>query len=98
MAETVRLVDIEGATSIHIDVQITDQGDLLLSGQDIGQAPEAVFGDSDHEYWLTVSAEDKDSLLVALSEKHYSGNASVISELKATLESKGIPHKFQSHS
>lgn len=98
MADPIRLVDIKGATSIHIDVQITDQGNLLFSGQDLGAAPRTVFGDSDYEYWLTVSAEDKDSLLVALIETHYCGNAPVISELRDTLDWKGIPHKFQSYS
>ena len=98
VADPMRLVDIEGATSIRVDVQITDQGDLLFSGRDIGQAPKAVFGESDYEYWLTVSAEDKDCLLMALIETHYSGDASVISELRDTLDSKDISYTFQSYS
>jgi hypothetical protein len=98
VVKTIRLVDIEGPTAIHLDVQITDQGDLLFSGQDLGEAPEMVFGDSDHEYWLTVAKRDKDSLLLALIEKHYAGNASVISVLQETLDSRGIPYEFQSYS
>ena len=79
MSKTIELVNKKGATSIHIDVQIDEDGDLKFSGQDIGDAPEAIFGDSDYEYWLTVPAAEKDRLLLALIEKHYAGDALVIS-------------------
>jgi hypothetical protein len=97
MANKVNLVHIEGATSIYIDVKITDQGDLLFSGQDLGKAPIEMFGDSDYEYWLNIPAQNKDQMLLALIEKFYSGNARVISELKTFLESKKIPCNFSSY-
>ena len=73
-----------------------DTGDLLLSGQDIGEAPQQIFGKDDYEYWLTVPATEKDRVLLALIEKIYRGNPSVISELREFLESKGIPCEFHS--
>ena len=73
MNDPVKLVRIGGDTSIYIDVCINEKGDLLFSGQDIGDAPEEIFGDSDYEYWLTVPASEKDRLLLALIEKHYAG-------------------------
>ena len=97
MTEPVNLIDQKGSTSIHIDVRIKDNGDLLFSGQDIGEAPQEIFGDSDYEYWLTVPAAEKDRLLLALIEKHYGGNSSVISQLRELLESKKIPCEFHSH-
>jgi hypothetical protein len=45
MSEKVRLVDTHGATSVRIDVEITDEGDLLFSGQDVGDAPNEFWGD-----------------------------------------------------
>jgi hypothetical protein len=90
------LVKQGGATSIHIDVQIDDKGNLLFSGQDIGRAPEEIFGDLDYEYWLTVPAAEKDRLLLALIQKFYHGDASVISGFRELLESKDIPHQFHS--
>ena len=45
MNEPIKLVSQGGATSIHIDVRINENGDLLFSGQDIGDAPEKFFGD-----------------------------------------------------
>src|SRR5210317_266149 len=81
MQKKVQLFSQSGSTSIHIDARIDKAGDLLLSGQDIGDAPEEIFGDLDYEYWLTVPASEKDRLLPALIEKHYAGDALVVSTL-----------------
>ena len=97
MSDPIKLVSQGGSTSIHIDARITEEGDLLLSGQDIGEIPEQFFGDSDYEYWLTIPAAEKDRALLALIEKHYAGNATVISELREFLESKKIPCAIFSH-
>lgn len=63
MSERIRLVDITGATRVRIDVEITREGDLLFSGQDVGEAPQRFWGDADYEYWLKISAADKDRVL-----------------------------------
>ena len=97
MTEPIKLVSQGGSTSIHIDVRIEKNGDLLFSGQDIGDAPEEIFGDLDYEYWLTVPAAEKDKLLLALIEKHYAGNSTVISEMREFMESKQISCAFFSH-
>lgn len=94
MTHKVKLVEIEGSTSRYVDAEITDKGDLLLSGQDIGDAPRAIWNEDEYEYWLTVRAADKDRVLLALLEKLYTGNPSVVSELKHYLESKDIPCEF----
>jgi len=47
-----------------------------------------------NEYWLTVRAINKDRVLLALLEKLYTGNPSLISNLKHYLESKSIPYEF----
>ena len=96
MEKKVKLVEVKGATSIYIDVEITQAGDLLFSGQDLGEAPESFFGDSDYEYWLMIPQEHKDAVLLALIEKQYAGNRSVISEFQELLKSKGIPSEFHS--
>ena len=97
MNEPIKLVSQGGSTSIHIDMRIDENGNLLFSGQDIGEAPEMFFGDSDYEYWLTVPASEKDRLLLALIEKHYAGDALVVSSLREFMESKNIPYNFHSH-
>ncbi len=96
MTKPIKLVSQGGSTSIHIDVRINEDGNLLFSGQDIGNAPEEIFGDIDYEYWLTVPAAEKDRLLLALIEKHYAGDAMVVSTLREFMESKEISCGFYS--
>ena len=97
MSDPIKLVRRGGSTSIYIDMSIDENGNLLFSGQDIGSAPDEIFGDSDYEYWLTVPASEKDRLLLALLEKHYAGDAMVVSTLREFMESKEIPYNFHSH-
>jgi len=96
MSDPIKLVRRGGSTSIYIDMSIDENGNLLFSGQDIGSAPDEIFGDSDYEYWLTVPASEKDRLLLALLEKHYAGDALVVSTLRELMESKEIPCSFHS--
>lgn len=65
-AKKVKLVARRGETSVFIDAEIDEKGNLVLSGQDIGKAPKEWFGDSDYEYWLVVAASDKDHVLSIL--------------------------------
>ena len=95
--ERVQLVRQGGSTSIHIDVRVEEDGDLLFSGQDIGEAPEQIFGKDEYEYWLTVPAAEKDRLLLALIEKIHKGNALVVSEMKEFLEERNIPYGFHTY-
>ena len=94
MTETVELVSKGGSTSVHIEVCVKNNGDLRFSGQDIGQAPATMFGDSDYEYWLTVPKNQKDRFLLALIEKLYAGNCGLISELQDLMAEKGISYEF----
>ena len=96
MINSVSLVRIEGPTSIYIEASITEEGDLVVSDQDIGEAPLEYMGDSDYEYSLRIRAAHKDDLLLALLEKLYSGDARLVSELREYLDSKGIPAEFGS--
>jgi hypothetical protein len=90
------LVDEKGVTTVFIEVEITSEGDLLFTGQDIGKLPAELFGDSDYEYWLRIKEEYKDQVLLALLEHLYSGSTGLISAFREVLESKGIPCEFSS--
>ena len=63
----------------------------------MGEACEKFWGDSDYEYWLKIAAADKDRVLLALIEKLYFGNSSLVSEIKDYLASKDIPSEFASY-
>jgi len=53
---SVRLYETRGATTILIDAEIKENGDLVLSGYDYGEAPEQTWGDSGYEYWVVLEA------------------------------------------
>lgn len=95
--EKIELVKVKGPTSVSIEVGITEEGDLLFSGQDIGEAPELVFGDADHEYWLRVPAAQKDRVLLALIAHCYTGNLSLVSEIRDLLRAQDIPCDFKTY-
>jgi hypothetical protein len=59
-----------------------------------GDAPAGFWGDDDDEYWLTVPAEEKDRVLLALLEGLYRGRFDAVSRFRDLLETKGIPYRF----
>jgi len=92
----IRLYESRGDTTILIDVEIAEDGRLEISGQDLGEAPEKYWGDSDYEYWVSVRPEHKDRVLLALIERLYGGNSTVVSEFMEFLKSRDIPYEFDS--
>ena len=97
MGKTIVLVDKGGRTSVHIDATIDDAGDLVFSGQDIGEAPSEYVGDSDYEYWLTIPAREKDSVLLALVERLFLDGTGLITNVSCLLDSKGISYSRHIH-
>ena len=63
MNEPIKLVSQGGSTSIHIDMRIQDNGDLLFSGQDIGDAPSEIFGDLDWAHSQVIQPQSAHSTL-----------------------------------
>ena len=55
--------------STHLTARITEDGDLLISGQDIGDAVEEFWHDLDFEYFLKVESAHLDALLRLLREE-----------------------------
>jgi len=95
MAElSVQLYRQTGPTRVSIDAEISPKGDLVISGQDLGAAPLAAFGETEYEYWLTVDAAAKDRLLLLLVARLYAGRPELITELRRWLEEVGVPYEF----
>lgn len=65
----VTLFEQKGETSIHIDAEISDEGDIKINGQDVGKAPQEFWGDSDYEYSVFVSGKHTDAVKDALLDK-----------------------------
>ena len=65
----VTLFEQEGETSIYIDAELNDSGDITINGQDVGKAPREFWGDSDYEYSVFVSGKYIDAVRYALLDK-----------------------------
>ena len=86
-------------------VRLTDAGDLLIEGQDLGPGVELFFGAREYEFARTVRAadmpalrralhlDDEDDLLAALGER-YGGKGT--SELEQFVQDAGVPSEFWS--
>src|SRR5262245_24409947 len=94
LSPSLRLYEQRGETSIFIDATITKSGDLKVSGQDVGKAPQTFWGDDDYEYWVQVPQAQKDQVLLTLLEQLYKGNPHAVEEFRTLLETKGIPCTF----
>ncbi len=91
----VSLYEHRGETSIFLEATTSSGGDFAMAGQDIGRAPQEVWGHDDYEYTVTVSAAEKDRLLLALVKKIYGGDPMGTLHLMKLLEAEGIPYSFQ---
>jgi hypothetical protein len=94
--QRVSLYRQQGETTIHIEARITETGAVEVSGQDVGKAPQELWGDDDYEYWVTVAPEQKDRLLLALLEALYRDNPHAVVDLKELLTKNDIPYIFDS--
>ncbi|MBA2436349.1 MAG: hypothetical protein H0V54_14935 [Chthoniobacterales bacterium] len=90
----VQICEHKGEPSTYISAGIKDNGDLEMSGIDIGKSVEERFGSEDYEYWVTVPAKQKDAVLLSLLEAHYRGSGMAEVSFKQLLTEKGIPFKF----
>ena len=87
----VQLLEERGRTSRFIHARIEDNGDLVVEGQDVGDAPKKGFDDSDYEFIVTVKAQDKDMVILALVEKLFGGRFKAVDEFRQFLGERAIP-------
>ena len=97
-AKHVELYEQKGDLRISIDAAIDDKGNFLVSGQELGESVRKFWGDDDYEYWLFVSKENKDRLLLALIKRLYAGNANAVGDLCKWLRENDIPYVFDSYA
>jgi hypothetical protein len=74
--------------------EIKENGDLVLSGYDCGQSVKEFFGDFDHEYWLTVKAENLSSVILYLIKDRFKTDT----EFRDWLNEKDVQFDFYSYT
>ena len=83
----VKLYEERGETSRYIDAEITKDGDIVMTGQDLGKLPEEHWGDSDYEFFVYISAKYKEDVHRVLLEIFHADNLNVANnfeDLKST--------------
>ncbi len=84
-------------TSVHVEVYIHEEtGNLVMAGQDLGKAPLEFFGEDEYEYFLSVSREDKDRLLLQLMLQVFGGDRTPRTTFGAWLDERGIGYALHS--
>ncbi len=81
-SKKVQLYEERGETSRYIDAEITKDGDLVMTGQDLGKLPQEYWGDSDYEFWVYVPSKYKDYFHRILLEKFHADNPNVVDQFK----------------
>ena len=81
-SKKVQLYEERGETSRYIDAEITKDGDLVMTGQDLGKLPKEFWGDSDYEFFVYIPAKHKDDVHRVLLEKFHSDNPSVVNQFE----------------
>jgi len=89
--------------SRFLQASMTDDGDLVISGQDLGDEVERIFGVREYEWTWTVRSSDVPELATALGTPsgvlealtaQFSGDGAA--GLKAFLEEHQVPHEVWS--
>jgi hypothetical protein len=86
------LRDEEEFTSI--DLALTTEGGIDLSGQDMGPAVRRTWGDNDYEYGIKIAPADAAKLAFALIAEHYHGDLQAVQKVRALAERHGINAGF----
>lgn len=89
--KTDRLYEDRKVTSRFNDAEIKNDGNLVISGYDVGEAPRRWFGHDDFEFWVTLEAGQKDCLLLALIEKCFGNKSSAVDDFREFVKEMEIP-------
>ena len=88
--QPVTLVQRETAeVSVNLTAEVNSEGELVLSGQDLGPFVEKMMGDMDYEYWTTVASDQKQKVLVLLLQDAFND----LLELRSWFKSAGIEYR-----
>ena len=90
---------------VHVKATIAN-GQLTLSGQDLGPVVESFWGDSDYEYWYTLDKDNTAKLISAIHGeedvqgsllREFSGESGC-KRLRDICEQNGIQYQFFSYA
>lgn len=86
--DLIRSKDSKGSRYQWMSVQ--KNGDLMLDGYDLGEAPMIFWGRDEYEYWYTIRSEWKDTALLLLLKDKFG----TIDDAATWFKERGVPTEF----
>jgi hypothetical protein len=84
----------EGAEFRSVRLTVKPDGSILLDAQDMGKTVEEIWGDTDYEFWVDVSATALRKLVFALLRDRYADRPGAVDEFNKFCEKEGIDHEW----
>ena len=86
----------EGDSFRSVRLSVNPDGSIRLEAQDMGKYVEEVWGDSDYEFWVDVSASAIRKLVFALLREKYGGRERAVDEFREFCKREEIEHEWDS--
>jgi hypothetical protein len=97
----------DDGSDLHLNAAIDSDGQLCITGHDLGPVTRPVSSDGEYEYWYTIQEHDIPALIVALGgapgddilavlEDGWTGSDSY--GLDAAIRKSGVPFSFHAYS
>lgn len=97
MSEEV-IYDVEvGGTRSVLSAERNIRGSLVIAGQDLGRAPNELFGDSDYEYWITIPPRYAKDIDIATLREVANDEPGGSRAIRAWLEERGVRFRLGSY-
>jgi hypothetical protein len=88
----------EGTAFRRVDLRLKDDGEIVLEGQDMGPAVEAVWGDTDYEYWVRVARRSLPKLAFELLREKFVGRLDAVTAFRDWCRAHGVEHEFGNYA
>ncbi len=90
------LYRLEGDPSRSVRLSVHADGSVRLDAQDMGTDVEAIWGDTDYEFWVDVPGTALRKLVFALLREKYAGRDGAVGEFRAFCGKEEIEHRWDS--
>lgn len=96
-SQVIEIARQEGRQFRRVDLVLKDDGTVALEGQDMGPAVEAVWGDTDYEYWVRV-APPLPKLAFELLREKFAGQLDAVTAFRNWCRARGVEHEFGNYA
>lgn len=96
--QVIEIARQEGAEFRRVDLVLEDDGAIVLEGQDIGPAVEAVWGDTDYEYRTRVAPPALSKLAFELLREKFAGRLDAVAAFRDWCRAHDVEHEFGNYA